>query len=175
MSKYIAIVIVLLFACIQSANAYTVYKKVNKDGSVQYSDKPFPGAIKVKLPPINTQDPKIKQPDFTPQINQPQNSKKNASIEIISPNNGDSIRDNAGNLTIMVQKQLPNKKTYSTQLLINDEPYLKPFKGTVLKLKNMDRGIIKIKVQLQNSSGNVLATSSETVVYMHRASVIRVN
>jgi len=175
MSKFIVVVVAIMIALIGSANAYTVYKKVNKDGSVQYSDKPFPGAIKVKLPPVNTQDPIIKQPDFEPPTNQAQDKKVNASIDIITPNNGDSVRDNAGNLTIMVQKQLPDKKTYLTQLLINDRPYSKPFKGTVLKVKNMDRGIIKIKVQLQNSSGNVLATSSETVVYMHRASVIRVN
>jgi hypothetical protein len=103
------------------------------------------------------------------------NVKVTVSINILTPSNGDTVRSNGGNLTIMVQKQLAGEKQYLTQLFINDKPYLKPFKGTVLKAENLDRGIIKIKAQLQNRSGNVLATSSETVVYMHRATVNRSN
>jgi hypothetical protein len=174
MNKFIAVLITLILAISWPVNAFTVYKKVNKDGSVSYSDKPYPGSIIIKLPPTNRQDPQIKQPVIESTIKK-SNDKISASIDIITPSNGDTIRNNAGNLTIMVQKHLSDNKRYSTQLFINDKPYLKPLKGTVFKLKNVDPGIINIKVQLQNRSGNVLATSSQTVVYMHRASVVNAN
>lgn len=174
MNKFIVVLITLVLALSLPVSAFTVYKKVNKDGSVSYSDKAYPGSIKIQLPPINTQDPQVKQPVIESTITK-SNEKVSASIDIITPSNGDTVRNNAGNLTIMVQKRLSDKKQYLTQLLINDKPYLKPFKGTVFKMKNVDPGIINIKAQLQNRSGNVLATSSETVVYMHRATVNRSN
>lgn len=163
----------LLLCLTLSASAFTVYKKVNKDGTVTYSDKPFPGAQKVTLPPANPQTtPAI--PEQAP--NQPTKEKPvkaKLAIEILSPTNGDSIRNNAGELTIMVQAQYPPKKRYVIQLLINDKPYGKASKKTKFELKELDRGIINIKAQLQTRHGKILAVSKETVVYMHKTSIIR--
>jgi len=168
------LITLLIVIVVFPVDAYTVYKKVNENGKIEYSDKPFPGAFEVKLPPVNSQD----APPLLPPIESsptPESLTVKPEINIVSPNNGDSIRSNPGELTIMVQTTVPDDQQYFSQLIINNKPYLKPFEGTVLQLKNLDRGIINIKVQLQSSVGNVLATSKEIVVYMHKATINRAN
>ena len=168
------IIAVLAFIIIFPVNAYTVYKKINENGKIEYSDKPFPGALAATLPPVNSQD----APPLLPTIASYTTTEPvpiTPTISIVSPSNGDSIRSNPGEFTIMVQKEVPDDNSYLTQVLINNQPYLEPFEGTVLQVKNMDRGIIKIKVQLQSSLGNVLATSKEIIVYMHKATINRAN
>ena len=178
-NRYIIILSLFLPALLlsQSLNADTVYKKVNQDGSVEYSDQPFAGASELKLEQHKGQST---LPAYTPsQLSSSSLSKKKTNnvvnIEVLSPKHGDTIRNNEGNLTIMVQKFGKNKNTYKTQILINDSPIGNLTQATVIKLKNLDRGEIKIKAQLISRSGKILATSTESVVYLHRMSVIRTN
>lgn len=170
--KYLIGLLLICYVMISSqTSAFTVYKKVNKDGTVVYSDKPFPGAKKANLPPINTRKT---QPLPTPIVaDKPPQKEKAATITILSPTNGDSIRSNSGELTVTVGTSLSADSRYKIQLLINDKPHGLPAQTNTFALKELDRGIIKIKAQLQGRRGKVLATSSETVVYMHKASINR--
>lgn len=172
MNRLLTLFFFFAFTHLFSAQAFTVYKKFNKDGTITYSDKPFSGAIKVNLPPVNTQDPQRIQPPNLPEKMKPR-VKESTTIDILSPTNGDSVRSNDGNLTIVVQKMSGKKNNYLTQLVINGKDYKKPITGSTFSLKNLDRGIIKLKVKLQTRNGKILATSSETVVYMHKTSIIR--
>jgi len=170
--------IFLVIACTLFAaliNAGTVYKKVSKDGSVQYSDKPFPGAVELKLKDIDAQNTLPRFIASTSSITKSNKAtgNKKAEITIISPIHGDTIRNNQGDLTVLVQKKGAKNKSYKTRVLINDSTVTKPTQSTVIEVKNLDRGEQKIKVQLISSSGKILATSKETVVYLHRVSVIR--
>ncbi len=180
MRKIIVISIALLCLLhVLALQAGTIYKKVNKNGSVEYSDKPFPGAKKIILKDINSQ---TTLPQYTPPKSTTGDSKKrdkqrdkNANISITSPVHGDTIRNNEGNFTVLVQKQGKKAKRYKTQILINGTPQGEPTQASVIKLKNIDRGELKIKAQLISSSGKILATTKETVVYLHRVSIIRNN
>ncbi|MCG7533013.1 DUF4124 domain-containing protein [Psychrobium sp. MM17-31] len=168
MYKYL--IAIILLSLTLTVSAFTVYKKVNKDGTVTYSDKPFPGAKKAKLPPINT---RATQPIPKPiEVEKPE-KKAVANITVLSPTNGDSIRSNAGELNIRIGATHDAVDDYLIQLLINEKPYGKPTKNTTFALKELDRGIIKIKALLQTRRGKVLAASDETVVYMHKASINR--
>lgn len=170
MKKLQLAILLFVISCLNPAWAFTVYKKVNKDGTVVYSDKPFPGAKKAKLPPINT---RATQPIPKPIEAEKPQKKEVASIVILSPTNGDSIRSNGGELTIRVEATHKPDKDYVIQLMLNDKPHGKATKNGEFKLKELDRGIIKIKALLQTRRGKVLATSDETVVYMHKASINR--
>jgi len=158
-------------------HAGTVYKKVNKDGSVEYSDMPFPGAAELTLKDIKAQNtlPSFKRPSTTNKKSARVQADTKAAISIQSPSNGETIRNNQGNLTILVQKQGSKNNKYKTQILINGAPVGEPTQASVISIKNINRGEQKIKAQLLSSSGKILATSSETVVFLHRASIIRSN
>lgn len=170
MKYFVGLLLICYVIISNQVSAFTVYKKVNKDGTVVYSDKPFPGATKVNLPPINTRKT---QPLPAPVISEKPPEREVASIAILSPNNGDSIRSNGGELTVTIGVTAPSDHNYKIQLLINDKPHGPAVVNNTFTLKELDRGIIKIKAQLQGRRGKVLATSSETVVYMHKASINR--
>jgi len=175
MRSLVSIVIVCCLLATSMLYAATVYKKVNKDGSVEYSDSPFPGASEVKLKDIDKQNtlPAFKKPQSLISKPSSKSSTVKPDIHIVSPLNGDTLRDNEGNITIVVQKEGKQKKKYKTQILVNGVPVGKPSQASVISLKNINRGELKIKAQLLSRTGNILATTPETVVYMHRVSVIR--
>ncbi len=172
-SSLLFIALVTLLLCL-NVQAGTVYKKVNKDGSVEYSDKPFKDAKAVIIP--NQQQSQL--PSLAPVIipTYKHSNKTNASnkITITMPKHGATIRNNNGNFTIMVQKVTKTKQQPYTQISINGIAYKKPSQGNVFKVKNIDRGEVTIQAKLLNNSGNVLATSLETVIYLHRVSNIKV-
>lgn len=167
--------IVLIFiALLGSVTAGTLYKKVNKDGSVEYSDQPFTGAKPVEFT-INNQTqlpPLRRQQDSGRHTN---SQATDYAISIQSPSPQQSIRSNSGDLTIMVQTTPALTRGLLVQLFINNAPHGKPSQHTVFKVKNIDRGEVKIKAQLITSYGNVLASSPEAIVYLHRATVRRAN
>jgi len=169
MNRVFTILFTLILFNSHLVNADTVYKKIQKNGHVEYSDKPSSNAIKINLPPANIQlfvTPKIastlpkKTLHSTPQI------------RIISPKNNASIRSNTGEFNVVIKEEQTTNQSYLVQLFINGKPYLKPQKESVFKVKNIDRGSAKISVQLQSSIGDILATSQEIILYIHKASVI---
>ncbi|NRA71787.1 MAG: hypothetical protein HRU24_12250, partial [Gammaproteobacteria bacterium] len=157
MKILIGILLVCTIGC-NTANANTVYKKINQDGSVQYSDLPFPGAIAITIKQSNqTTLPAV---HFKPDTSSANNvTKANYQLKISSPESGATIRNNSGDFTIMVQTTASLSPSINFQLFLNNTPYGEASEDTVFKLKNIDRGEIKIKVQLQDNNGNLLATS----------------
>jgi hypothetical protein len=177
-SRFLTSIVLVIITCYINAAAQTVYKKINTDGSVEYSDQAFAGASAIQITGQNqTQLPApsapvnfTKDPAATTLVPTP-----NYAIAIQAPQSGQSVRNNSGNLTIVVQTTPKLGKKLKVQLLINNSPLGEPKQQTVFKVKNINRGEVKIKTQLLNSLGNILATSSETVVYLHRVSIIRTN
>lgn len=173
-------VLILLTMLLATALAGTLYKKTNADGSVEYSDKPFAGATAVETQQSNQASlPALPRPDNQTESRQdplPDSTlSQDYAISIQSPVSQQSIRSNNGDLTIMVQTTPKLTPALKVQLLINNSPYGQPSQDTVFKLKNLDRGQVKIKAQLIDNNGNVLATSSEAIVYLLRVAVKRAN
>lgn len=169
MNKVFTIIFTFILFDSHFVNADTVYKKIQKNGTVEYSDKLSSKAVKVNLPPANVQ--LFVVPEIASTL--PKNpSRLTPQIKIISPKNNASIRSNGGEFSVVVKENKPTTQSYLVQLFINGDPYSTPQKEFVFKLKNIDRGAIKISVQLQSTDGDVLANSQEITLYIHKASVI---
>ncbi|NRA54368.1 MAG: hypothetical protein HRU23_09515 [Gammaproteobacteria bacterium] len=177
--KLLSLTTIILIASVIGFNvtATTVYKKVHADGSISYSDQQFTGAVATEVTLKNTsklpstvvkhqQNSSLKKP---PQVSKP------PEVSIVSPQPQQTIRANDGNLTIVVQSTPSLNDELKVQLYINNTPYQNPSQATVFNVKNVDRGEVRIKAELLNQFGNILATSSETIVYLHRARVNRAN
>ena len=166
---FTAIALLFISLCV---SADTIYKKVNQDGSVAYSDQPFAGAQAINVTiSKQTQLPTTHSLSNRHTTKSAHNALPAYAIGITSPLNGQTVRNNNGELTIMVQTTPQFDDNYLIQIFINNTPHSEPSQLTVFKLKNIDRGEIKIKVQLLTIDGNILATSPETLVYLHRATV----
>jgi len=161
------------------AFAATVYKKTNSDGSISYADLPFTGAVaaEVKLKNVTPLPALTTAPNASAPVSSSLQSAvtQNHAITIATPQHQQTVRANDGRLTVMVQTTAPPSNKITIQLFINNSPYGQPSQNTVFEVKNIDRGEVRIKAQLLNKLGNILATSPETVVYLHRATVKRTN
>ena len=148
-----------------------VFKHVNPDGTITYSDKPAPGAKEVEVPTVPTYKPP-KVPQFTP-YQEPKKPVPFAydSIKITSPANDETIRDNTGNVTVTVAVS-PGLRAGDRIEYLMDGTAMERTSQTSFEIKNMDRGSHMITAQVVDASGNVLNTANVTV-HMQRTSILQ--
>ncbi len=164
----ISIIIVLCGLTGFNAFADTVmYKKVNEDGTITYSDTPFPGAKKVILKEPSSVIPSS-PPKSVPVIPQPVVKKKKHKLSILSPANESTVRDNSGNFRIITKLEPSIGGIYTLDM--NGVTY--ESSTGVFDLKNMDRGEYTFKVTFSNKSGKVIASSPQSTLFLQRASVL---
>lgn len=151
-----------------SALADTVmYKKVNEDGTITYSDTPFPGAKKVIIKEQSSIIPSttVKTPPPSPKVSI---KKKKHKLSILSPENQSTIRDNAGNFRIITKLEPSIGGIYTLDM--NGVTY--ESSTGVFDMKNMDRGEYSYKVTFSDKSGKVIASSPQSTLFLQRASVL---
>lgn len=173
-----ALVINLSFGLLLSAAATNivkaeVYKQVNPDGSVEFTDVPkSDDEAPLPLRPMST----FKAPPVTPISSSPASSKATISqytnISITSPANEATIRDNAGNLTVTVSLA-PSLQPGHKMVLFDNGTNLGESTSGSFTLSNVDRGTHVLSVQVQDTSGKVLLASEPVTVFLHRQSALR--
>ncbi|WP_110458968.1 DUF4124 domain-containing protein [Shewanella algidipiscicola] len=151
-----------------------IYKWVDKDGKVHYSDNPIENAQavelkentqnQIKLPPVVVRDLGDKQLE-------PAADKPSYQMRISSPSEEETIRDNNGNITI-IGSITPDLASNHVLVLLMDGKVIGPAQTTaIFSLENVDRGehIFEIKALAQN--GKQLASTPPRTIFLHRARV----
>jgi hypothetical protein len=163
----------LLFSATGSNTAHAeVYKRVNPDGSVEFTDVPKnEDETPVPLRPMST----FKPTPVTPISSSPKSSKPTAiaytNVSITSPAHEATIRDNAGNLTVTANLAPPLQPGHKMILLDNGANRGESTSGS-FKLSNVDRGSHVLTVQVQDASGKVLISSEPVTVFLKRQSAL---
>jgi len=165
------LLLTLLVICLATpvhASTAKIYVWRNEKGVLVFSDTPRPGAEEVKTKTGNviqsSTNVETKVLDINPQV-----SKETFEVVINTPQNNATIRDNTGSIYIAGSIKPKFKLGFRVQLYIDGEPYLKPQKRAMFSLRNMDRGEHKIKMDLFDDKGKVIASSKPVTFYMHRA------
>lgn len=151
---------------LQTVNAQ-IYKTVNSDGSVTYSDKPSNNGEEVIInTPTSTFEsttPALLKP---PQVfTQP---KVQYRVDILSPQQDATIRNNVGELSIGAAIE-PRIGGFF-QLLINGQVHESA--TGMFRLTNMERGAYTYSIKFINNSGKVIASSESRNVFLHQASAL---
>jgi len=147
-----------------------IYVWRNAEGVLVFSDSPKPGAEEVKVKDSNIASSSINTSvlDITPKI-----IEEKYQVEITQPTNNSTIRDNTGSVHVQGRIIPIFKQGLKISLLLDGKPYQKPQSFSLFALRNIERGEHVIKMELINDKGKVIASSSPTTFYMHRASVIK--
>lgn len=150
-----------------------IYKYVNPDGGVEYSDQPREGAAKVEVAPLQTYTPpplpKIKRlPEGKPQPG------ISYQISIASPQPGATVRENTGKVKVKLRVKPPLEvaSKYVPQLLLDGQPVAKTSAGLHYTLANVDRGTHTLQARLLDPSGTPVAHSETVTFYMRRISIL---
>jgi len=164
----LTLLVISLAVPVQASTA-KIYVWRNEKGVLVFSDTPRPGAEEVKTKSGNViqsstgVDTEVL--DITPQV-----TIDVYEVIINTPQNNATIRDNTGSIYISGGIKPKFKLGFKVQLYLDGKAHLKPQKHAMYSLRNIDRGEHKIKMDLLDEKGKVIASSKPVTFYMHRAS-----
>lgn len=162
--------ITLLLFTLPAAAADKVYKKVNPDGSVEFSDQPSEGSEELPLQKAPaTRFEKSPGIDIRSSTSR-QDDAGGYEVTILSPTNNQSIRDNAGNVTLE-SEITPSLRRNHQRHWILDGKSLDEREDTI-QLSNLDRGSHTLRLEVIDQNGEVQAASASVIFFMIRRSAI---
>ena len=153
-----------------------VYKSINADGEVVYTDKPGQGAERLQMPTL---------PSYTPQPARTLSRASQAAVQPLhyerftmsSPVNEAIVRNNLG--TVMIATQLmPALMTplgHSIQFYLDGVAYGASTDAVTLTLANVDRGEHQLSASVVDAAGKVLISTAGTTVFVKRTSKLHGN
>ena len=142
-----------------------IYKTVDEDGNVTYTDQPPQGAQEVELRDTNRLGP-------PPTINYPKPApepeKTSYEVRIDTPEDEAIIPLGPGNFSVSASVSPRPEGGTQLQLMDNGDPYGSPQSSSSWALTNMHRGTHELEVALLDSKGKELARSNRVTVHVFR-------
>lgn len=161
--------IYLLAATLVTPAMAEVYKRVNPDGSVEFTDVPASEEEQpIALPPASTyRAPTLAptQQKATPTVT----ATRYTALTIVSPANEATLRDNAGNVEVKVSLSPALQSGHQLVLLV-DGSSQGGVSGNSISLTNLNRGSHQLQAEVRDAEGKSLISSAAVTVYLHRHS-----
>ena len=163
------LMLTLVFVNIAGA---VLYKGVDADGNVIYSDKPFAAAEKFTPPPISVMDATKAKAEKTEVIEDKPAEFKYISFDIVSPKNNQTIRNESEVAVILkIKPGINTAENHSIWMLVNGKPVIKNTQSLSFKVEGLERGANELQAQIRDKNGKVVVRTRTTVIFVHQASV----
>ncbi len=148
-----------------------VYRSVDEDGNVIFTDRPSPDAEKIRVDKVQTiSPPAVKDFEYT----SPEKPAKEgyAKLEIISPQNDQTFTGGAGIVTIniLIEPALDTEQGDRLILTMDGEKQAES-SSTSFSFTNLDRGTHTTKADIVNKGGRSLKSSATVTFYVIRPTV----
>ena len=155
-----------------SAWATTVYKKVDEQGNIIFSDTPMDDAQTLDVPPV----PTIKLDKLrVPQSVERKDTKEKqggsyTALTITAPQQDETFWNNAGSVNISVRATPPLQSHHRMQLLLNGEMRAGPSASDSFAFSNLFRGSYEATAQVVDNKGNILISSPPVTFHIKQSS-----
>ena len=157
----------LIFCIILACNQLQakIYKWVDIDGHVHYSDTSHPGAKQIKLHNLDTYNPPsptakpIKSMGDT-------HADPYTKFKIAEPTDNLTIRNPQGYVPVVINIQPALQKNDKIQILIDGISFGIAQASTSFKLEAIERGSHTLSAQIINAAGNVINSTAKINFYM---------
>lgn len=167
------LLIFFLLSLSATAGAQDIYRTVDKDGNVVFSDVPSKGSEKIQLKDTTVIQSLKSEPSSL--INSTPDQKKKSipykSLSITAPADDEAIRNNAGNLSVKVALE-PMLRPGHELVLYLDGTEKTHGKGGVFNLENIDRGTHQLRASVKDADGHILISSKSTTFHLLRYSAL---
>ncbi len=158
-------------------SAAEVYRYVDPERGVEYSDMPRPGAERIVIPDPPTApapSPQTQAPlPLGNEISDPPigTARAYTTLAITDPVNDDTVRDNAGNLTVTttLSPSLQAEFGHQVQLLL-DGVMVASGTATHFSLTEVARGTHTLQAIVIGADGALLSQSAVSSFHLHRMS-----
>jgi hypothetical protein len=165
--------LVLVFCLVPILAAAEIYKSVDNEGNVLFSDKPTPGAKKIPEQLTPTYSP---SPPALPKIDTAAPSSVTAVIDyytalrILKPAPGETVREPSGALTIelKVTPPLKNQQGHMLVIAVDGNNLSSHDNATQIALSNLSNGTHTRKAQIMDATGQVQFSSDSITFVMQR-------
>lgn len=166
MMRSILIIIITLIS--SSVIAEQVYRSIGPDGSVVFSDKETPGSEPVEVKEL----PTVTLPK-APKFNYKEPEEEDSfyrEVAIVSPQNDETIRENAGNISIRAAVAPPLSRGHILEITLDGKVVFSG-SGTSVNLQNIDRGTHIARATVKDQSGKVYIASEPVTFHLLRHSI----
>lgn len=156
-----------------SAAQATIYRWVNAQGNVVFSDTPPPKGLAQRLQLKNNLDT-IQIPQGSPTTQsggQAIAAKSYQSLAITSPANNQTIRANNGDINVSLSL-MPSLKSGDQIRLFMDGAQVYSGSSTQIPLGNIDRGTHTLYAVVESQNGNIAIRSAGISFTLHRYSAL---
>lgn len=148
-----------------------VYKWVDKNGVVHYTDKPpSDGAPPAKLPPLQTYKggtpPPIEQFVARPEAPRKAAPGGDVQLELLAPVNEETFRSGERTIPVAVTVTPALDPSHRLVYLLDGAPRSEPTTETSYALTEVDRGTHQVSVMLTSEDGAEISRSSAVTVHM---------
>jgi len=158
-----------------------MYKWVDKDGNISYSDQPpYKGAEKLEAPALTSvpaTDIPEKKPEPTSESDKEDKNKttKYTYLRITSPENDATVRNNSGNFSISfnIQPSLNTKQGHYFSVHMDGKTMHDKLSSLSANMTNIDRGSHSLSVSVKDKKGKTIRKSKPITVYVHRQTVLK--
>ncbi len=151
-----------------------VYRVVNSDGSVTYTDNPPAGDPTVEpmnLPALNTQ-PALQMPSITKKADDKKEEEfAGYEVSIASPTPGATIPPGYEQIPVKVSTKPGLQQGHLIQLMSNGQPYGSPSSRTSFSISPIIRGEHSIQAKILDSNNDIVGQSGITTVHVKRHSI----
>jgi len=156
MKKIYDKVLITLIAVYSFSAFAGLYKGLDKDGSVSYSDTPFENAEKMTPPPITIIDAPKKAPEVIVETEEVESDEKPettySKFKISAPTNGQG---------------------HTIWLLMDGKALVKKSRTMLMQIGRADRGEHKLQTQVRNKQGKIIKRSKPITVHIKHSVVPR--
>jgi len=149
-----------------------IYRWVDKEGKIHFSDTAVPGTSEIKVKESNLLSTGTVQGITLNQSDADNKSNKDAPLSyqatITSPENDQALRSNNGNIDIHVSIEPAKKNKQTLQLYLDGKKLGSPQISPIIRAQNIDRGTHQVQVELLDKDGKELAKTQIVTVHLQR-------
>jgi len=158
------------------AAAQDIYKTVDADGNVVYTDrKPTEDAEPIPLPELTVVDPvRLGDPEVVGNTGDTTPEAAGPALRILTPEPGETIWNTAYVLSVEVATAGPLPSGARLVYLIDGEEFATT-RSQSIELEEVYRGERRLTVELRSSDGEVLSTAGPVTFYMRQHSRLHPN
>jgi hypothetical protein len=156
-----------------------IWRWVDEQGVVHYSDRPRPGAERVELGPAQSYE----APEVVPRPSRPEREPAEAPaaprysrLSIVSPEEGEMLWNIGGELTLQLAVEPAQQDGHELRVYLDGERVADVPQGeTQFTISNVFRGERRIRAAIVDDQGRELASTGTTLFYVQQASLLNPN
>lgn len=146
-----------------------VYRSVDENGNVVFTDQPSPDAELIEVDELQTiQPPPAGKFEYTPKPAKPQ--PRYTALDIVSPEHDSAIRDNGGNVTVNIRTNPALQGADKLVLYLDGEEIILG-NATTKSFSGLDRGTHQLRAAIKDENDRIQLSSNSVTFHLLRHSV----